>query len=181
MRSPHSERSIFPMDMGLAGKVALITGAAGGIGDATARVFATEGALLALIDHDEQRLGDLAHELRARGSTVSTAVADLSTRAGVNASIDEALASYDGGIDILFNNVGVCVVRPFEQVEDADWIHTWQINFMSYVRASRKVLPLMYARGSGCIVNNASDLARHPQPHFPDYVPPKAAVLALPN
>ncbi len=167
------------MDMGLAGKVVLITGAAGGIGAATARAFAAEGGHLALIDSDRQRLGDLAHELRARGSTVSTAVADLSTGAGVNAGIDEALAPYDRGIDILFNNVGVCVVRPFEQVEDADWIHTWQVNFMSYVRASRKVLPLMHVRGSGCIVNNASDLARHPEPHFPDYVPTKAAVLAL--
>ncbi len=167
------------MDMGLAGKVALITGAAGGIGAATARAFAAEGAHLALIDIDEPRLGDLASELRALGSTVSTAVADLSTRTGVDAGIDEALAPYESCIDILFNNVGVCVVRPFEQVEDADWMHTWQVNFMSYVRASRKVLPLMHARGSGCIVNNASDLARHPEPHFPDYVPTKAAVLAL--
>ena len=117
------------MDMGLAGKVVLITGAAGGIGAATARAFAPEGAHLALIDNDEQRLGDLAHELRARGSTVSTAVADLSTRAGVNAGIDEALAPYDRCIDILFNNVGVCIVRPFEQVEDADWIHTSRTMF----------------------------------------------------
>ncbi len=117
------------MDMGLAGKVALITGAAGGIGAATTRAFAAEGAHLALIDHDEQRLSDLAHELRARGSTVSTAVADLSTRIGVNAGIDEALAPYDRCIDILFNNVGVCIVRPFEQVEDADWIHTSRTMF----------------------------------------------------
>src|SRR5258708_38285202 len=113
MRSPHSERSIFPMDMGLAGKVALITGAAGGIGAATARAFAAEGAHLALIDNDRQRLGDLAYELRARGNTVSTAVADLSTRIVVNAGIDEALTPYDRCIDSLFNNIAVCIVRPF--------------------------------------------------------------------
>src|SRR5437868_5239970 len=142
------------METGLRNKVVLITGAASGIGAATARAFATEGAHLALLDINERSLYELASDLRSGGIVVSLAVADLSTREGVERGIEEALPAHGGRINVLVNNVGVCVPRSFDQTMDDDWLHTWDINFMSYQRASATVLPRMRAQGSGCIINN---------------------------
>lgn len=167
------------MESGLGNKVVLITGAAGGIGAATARAFAAEGAHLALIDVNGQGLVALANELHVGGLVVSLAVADLATRDGVVRGIEEALSAHDGRVDVLVNNVGVCVPRSFDQTTDDDWLSTWNLNFMSYQRASAQVLPRMHAQGSGCIINNASDLARQPEALFPDYAAVKAAVLSL--
>ena len=80
---------------------------------------------------------------------------------------------------MLVNNVGSGFVRTFDQLSDEDWDKTLQLNFMSYVRAIRLVLPGMRERRSGVIVNNASDLARQPEPVPNDYSVSKAAVLAL--
>jgi NAD(P)-dependent dehydrogenase (short-subunit alcohol dehydrogenase family) len=167
------------MELDLAGKVVLITGAASGIGAATARAFAEEGASLALLDRDGVGLKTLARSLEVEEARVSLAVGDLSTAMGVQAAVEEALALYDGRVDVLVNNVGICLLRQFEDVSDADWLYTYELNFLSYVRTSALVLPLMRRKGGGCIVNNASDLARQPEPHFPDYTPAKAAVLSL--
>ncbi len=167
------------MHTGLYGKIVLITGAASGIGLATARAFAAEGAQLALIDIDEGGLHGLAGELRAGGVTVHAIIADLSTREGVETGVEAALSAYDHRIDVLINNVGVCIVRTYNDVSDADWTHTWQLNFRSYERACRKVVPFMRSQGNGSIVNNASDLARHPEANFPDYAASKTSVLAL--
>ncbi len=167
------------MHTGLHGKIVLITGAASGIGLATARAFAAEGARLALIDISGGGLRDMVGELRANGVTVHATIADLSTREGVETGMEAALSAYEHRIDVLINNVGVCVVRAYDDVSDADWTHTWQLNFRSYERACRKVLPFMRAQRSGSIVNNASDLARHPEANFPDYAASKTSVLAL--
>src|SRR5258708_6180267 len=167
------------MESGLRNQVVLITGAAGGIGAATARAFAAEGAHLALLDIHERNLYELAGGLRNGGMVVSIAVADLATWEGVERGIEEVLLAHGGHIDVLVNNVGVCVPRSFDQTTDDDWLSTWNLNFMSYQRASAKVLPRMRAQGSGCIINNASDLARQPESLFPDYAAAKAAVLSL--
>ena len=74
---------------------------------------------------------------------------------------------------MLVNNVGSGFVRTFDQLTDDDWDKTLQLNFMSYVRAIRHVLPGMRERRSGVIVNNASDLARQPEPVPNDYRCPK--------
>jgi NAD(P)-dependent dehydrogenase (short-subunit alcohol dehydrogenase family) len=167
------------MDTGLSGKVVLITGAAKGIGRATALAFAKEGAKLALLDIDGAELAAVKKEATSLGGTVATAVADLASEKGVTDGINAGLASYGGRLDVLVNNVGAGSVRTFDQLTDADWDSTMNLNFMSYVRACRVVLPLMRAQGSGVIINNASDLARQPEPVPVDYSTSKAAVLAL--
>src|SRR5579859_4574408 len=167
------------MELDLSGKIVLITGAASGIGAATARAFAAEGAHLAFIDRNEHGLMELAQELSASGVAVSRAVADLSTREGVCSGIAEALTAHAGRIDVLVNNVGVCVPRRFEQASDEDWLATWTLNCLGYKRACEQVLPRMRAQASGCIVNTASDLARQPEVSFPDYAASKAALLSL--
>ena len=167
------------MDTGLKGKVVLITGAAKGIGRSTALAFAREGARLALLDIDEEPLQSLVSDVGKLGAEATFAVVDLATNAGVSAGIDELLAHCGNRVDVLVNNVGSGKVRSFDQLTDEDWDSTLQLNFMSYIRACRKVLPVMRAQGSGVIINNASDLARQPEPVPMDYSASKAAVLAL--
>lgn len=167
------------MDTNLKGKTVLITGAAKGIGRATALAFAKEGARLALVDIDRAETASLVAEIKKLGGEATAGIGDLSTSAGVNAAIGEALTGYGSALDVLVNNVGAGAVRSFDQLTDEDWDRTFQLNFMSYVRASKAVLPVMRQRGSGVIINNASDLARQPEPVPVDYSASKAAVLAL--
>ncbi|WP_304722457.1 SDR family NAD(P)-dependent oxidoreductase [Conexibacter sp. CPCC 206217] len=160
------------------GKLTLVTGAATGIGRATALGFAAEGARLALLDHDGDALAATADEARGRGVEVAVATADLSTAAGVADGLARLLG--DGSSpDVLVNNVGAGSVRTFDDLTDDDWHATFELNFFSYLRTIRAVLPGMRARGSGVIVNNASDLARQPEANPVDYAASKAAVLAL--
>lgn len=166
------------MDMELKDKVVLITGAATGIGRATAVAFAREGAVLALTDIDEVELERTAEKVRER-SSAHTAVADLSTGRGMDGAFDVLLAATDGRLDVLFNNVGKGAVRSFDDLSDADWEDTLQVNFMSQVRATRRALAVMRAQGHGVITNNASDLARQPEGVPIDYSVSKAAVLSL--
>lgn len=166
------------MKTGLNDKIVVITGAASGIGAASARAFAAEHARLALLDRDQHGLEVLAKELAGQTS-VHFAAADLSTEAGVNQGIDEVLSPYNGLVDVLFNNVGAGSLGTFDSLTDSDWLNTLQLNFMSQVRATTHVLPAMRAAGKGVIVNNASDLGRQPISAGPDYAASKAAILSL--
>lgn len=166
------------MQTGLSDKVVLITGAAQGIGRATAYAFAKEQCRLALIDIDHQGLAEIQEDLQAKGIQVSIAKADLLDPSQIMNSIDMVLANYGGTLDVLVNNVGAGKVRTFDELTDADWDFTMNLNFMSYVRAIRHALPLL-RNSKGVIINNASDLARQPEPVPIDYSASKAAVLAL--
>jgi len=167
------------MHTNLEGKTVLITGAAKGIGRATALAFAVEGARLALVDIDKPGLESLLAEIKKLGGEAFMGVGDLGTAGGVEGSIAEALKGAGPLVDVLVNNVGSGYVRTFDQLTDDDWDKTLQLNFMSYVRAVRVILPGMRKRGSGVIINNASDLARQPEPVPNDYSVSKAAVLAF--
>jgi NAD(P)-dependent dehydrogenase (short-subunit alcohol dehydrogenase family) len=164
------------MDTGLSGKTVVITGAASGIGRATAEAFAAEGARLGLLDLDGKGLSDLQGSLEGESAA---AEADLSTRDGVESGLESVAGELAGDIDVLVNNVGVGAVRAFDDLSDDDWHETLELNFLSYVRAIRWVLPRMRDRGAGCIINNASDLARQPEPVPLDYAVSKAAILSL--
>ncbi|TBC41451.1 SDR family NAD(P)-dependent oxidoreductase [Rhizobium ruizarguesonis] len=166
------------METGLKGKIVFITGAANGIGRATAVAFAREGATLGLVDIDEKAMVEVKTEVAAAGGTAHTAKADLSTGTGVSAGLDELLKATGFAVDVLVNNVGSGAIRTFDQLTDEEWEKTFSLNFMSYVRATRKLLPILRER-KGVIVNNGSDLARQPEPVPIDYSASKAAVLAL--
>ena len=167
------------METGLEGKIVLVTGAAQGIGRATALGFAREGARLCLIDIDANALEETQSELHSLGTNVTIVKADLSTADGVKDGVDAALKSYNGEVDILVNNVGAGKVRTFEELSDEEWDFTMSLNFMSYVRTCRYLLPVLRTREKAAIINNASDLARQPEPVPIDYSASKAAVLAL--
>lgn len=166
------------METGLKDKIVFITGAANGIGRATAIAFVKEGAKVGLLDIDEAQLKDVQSEIRALGAEATLTKADLSTGEGVSNGLETLLAANGGVVDVLVNNVGSGAIRTFEQLTDEEWDKTFQLNFMSYVRATRKLLPILRER-KGVIINNGSDLARQPEPVPIDYSTSKAAVLAL--
>lgn len=168
------------MKSGLANRSVIISGAATGIGKATALAFSKEGANVALIDIDEESLTSTLEQCRAVGDgTPYAIVGDLSTGDGVSNAMGAAIDRLAGTVDVLVNNVGAGSVRSFDEITDEDWLATINLNFLSYVRACRSVLPTMRAAARGVIINNASDLARQPEPNPLDYAASKAAVLAL--
>jgi len=171
------------MDIGMQGKVALITGAAGDIGSAVARAFAAEGARLALIDRNGAGLSTLSGQLRDDGASVSTAAVDLSESDQVTVGVQEVLSPHEGRVDILINNVGVCPAFKLEHLLDPgslpDWRAVYDVNFYGYLLTIMCVLPAMQAQGGGVIINNASDLAKQPVPEMLHYSTAKAAVVHL--
>ncbi|MEU3404599.1 SDR family oxidoreductase [Streptomyces sp. NPDC006670] len=166
------------MRLGLEGRTALVTGAAGGIGAETARELAAAGARLALLDRDAEQLAVLVKEL-SEHTEVTGVPGDLSGARGVADAVGTALDALGGHADVLVNNVGQCRARGFDDLTDEDWLDTFEINFLSAVRAVRLVLPGMRARGRGSIVTNASDLARQPEAGPADYQVSKVALLSL--
>lgn len=164
------------MDLGLAGKRALVTGAATGIGRSTVLALVQEGVTVAALDIDESALAELVEAVPA--DKVVAVKADLSTGPGCTSAVEEALQRL-GGLDILVNNVGAGAVRQFDDITDDEWQATMDLNFMSYVRVTRACLPTLRQTPGAAIVNNASDLARQPEALPVDYAASKAAVLAV--
>jgi NAD(P)-dependent dehydrogenase (short-subunit alcohol dehydrogenase family) len=163
----------------LDGAVVLITGAASGIGHATAAAFAAKRAHLGLIDCNEAALAVVVDELRTQGVKVESAVADLATAEGVRESLGELLAAHGDRVDMLVNNAGVLRVRSFDEATDDDWREAFDVHVMGAVRACRIVLPLMREQGGGSVLFVVSDLARHPMGIAPHYEASKTSLLSL--
>jgi NAD(P)-dependent dehydrogenase (short-subunit alcohol dehydrogenase family) len=161
------------------GKIVLITGAAGGFGSALAAAFAGQGARMALLDIDRERLDELAARLRQAGAEVSCAVADLRTPDGVRAGIRAGLAPYDNQLDVLVSNVGVLVSGRFEEISDEQLDAAFAINFFTHCWAARAVLPLMRGRPGANIVFMGSDQGSQPDASLYPYAPAKAALHSL--
>lgn len=166
------------MDLGLAGKTAYVTGGALGIGAAIADALAAEGVRLAVADVEREALEARREAWTVGGRPPLLVVADLATRDGAVSAAERVLAEL-GPPDVLVNNVGTGMVRTFEQLTDDDWLRTLELNFMSYVRTSRVLVPAMAAGAGGAVVNVASDLAKQPEPVPADYSASKAAILSL--
>ena len=142
------------MDLGLKGKAAIVTGASRGIGAEIARVLAGEGADVALIARDVKRLEAVARELQAGGTRAFPIVADLSGARGVAEGIQGGIEKL-GRIDILINNAGSSPIGSFDKVTDGEWLESFALKPLGYVRAIRAVLPQMRAQHRGRIVNVA--------------------------
>ncbi|HEY2595710.1 MAG TPA: SDR family NAD(P)-dependent oxidoreductase, partial [Chloroflexota bacterium] len=149
------------MDLHLAGKAAVVTGASKGIGLAVARALAEEG--VRVVAAARERTDALA-ELADRYQTRFVAV-DLTTPDGPARMMDEAVTALDG-LDILVNNVGAARPRTggFLTVSDDDWTASLTINFLAAVRTTRAALPHLLARGSGSIVTICSVNSFLPDP-----------------
>jgi 3-oxoacyl-[acyl-carrier protein] reductase len=162
------------MDLGLRDRVCVVTGSTSGIGLATARLLATEGARVVVTGRESARV-ERARE--TAGAAVGI-VADLSEPGAAEALIGEATTAL-GEVDCLVNNVGVAYQTSFDEVTDEQWDEMWQLNVMSFVRAIRAVLPSMRGHGSGVIVNVSSTAGKRPSTGMPNYSVTKAAVLSL--
>ena len=137
------------MELGLAGKRAIVTGASKGIGAAVAREYAREGARVALISRDEQLLRDVASSC---GSATVVVPADLSHREGLTQAFASCIDEL-GGVDILINNAGSSPNGSIEQITDEQWEESFHLKLMGYVRGMRAVIPTMRAQRYGRIVN----------------------------
>ncbi len=132
-------------------KVAVITGAASGIGLATARLFAEEGARIVAADISEQGLAELG-----RVSGFHTVVADVSKQSDVDRMIDAAVEQY-GRLDILCNIAGIMDrLLPVAEVTDDVWQRVLDVNLKGPFMTSRRAIPVMLKNGGGCIINTVS-------------------------
>jgi NAD(P)-dependent dehydrogenase (short-subunit alcohol dehydrogenase family) len=162
----------------LAGKVALITGAAKGIGAAVARRFAAEGAALWLNDLDPAALDALVDELRAAGATVGGTGGDASDSMYVNAWVADAVDTH-GRVDVLYANVGVSRTGLVGEITDEDWHFVQRATLDSAFFATRAVLPHMVAAGQGSIVCMSSGAGIGGQYGLGGYAAAKAGVINL--
>jgi 3-oxoacyl-[acyl-carrier protein] reductase len=165
------------MDLGLEGKVAVITGGSVGIGLAVAHALAEEGVNLLLCARDEARVVERAREIATRHGVRAAAVSADVSRAG---DVDKVVASTEeifGGADILINNAGTGSNETIQDATDEKWQYYWDLHTMAAVRLSRGLIPSMKRRGGGVILNNASICAKQPLGYEPIYNVTKAALM----
>lgn len=164
----------------LTGKTVLITAAAGtGIGYATAQRCLEEGARVFVSDAHERRLGEALDRLRALGAgAVEARVSDVTRESDVRGLVSAALASF-GHIDVLINNAGLGGSAAVVDMTDEQWYRVLEVSLTSVFRMTRAILPHMYERSSGAIVNNASVLGWRAQALQSHYAAAKAGVMAF--
>lgn len=167
------------MDLGLQGRVALITGGSEGIGRATALVMAREGARVAICSRRPEVLAQAADEIRAAtGAPVLTIPADVTSPEDLGGVVQRVLQEL-GQPSILVNNAGTSAARPFDAVDDDAWDYDIDLKFKAAVRLSRLVVPHMRASGGGSIVNVTAIAGKHPAANSMPTSVSRAAGLAL--
>jgi len=166
------------MDLGLRGKVALITGGSKGIGLAIAEELAREGAHVSICARGRDGLEAAVRALLPLGSSVVALPADVTRVADVQRVVDETVRQL-GRIDILVNNAGDAVSGANVDTTDERWLATIDLNLLSAVRFARAVTPHMRRQGGGRIINISSGLGRTPNVMLMDYSSAKAALLAF--
>jgi 3-oxoacyl-[acyl-carrier protein] reductase len=165
------------MDLGLSGKVAMITGASRGLGRAMATALATEGVRLSLCARGTDALNATVAELKAAGHQAIAEAADINDAAAMERWTANTIKTH-GGIDILVNNAGGARLGTLGQLDDADWLAAFELNFFSAVRLSRMCAAAMEKRGGGSIINISSIYGREAGGPL-SYNTSKAAMIAL--
>jgi 3-oxoacyl-[acyl-carrier protein] reductase len=164
----------------LDGKSVLVTAAAGtGIGFATAKRCAEEGAVVVLSDQHEGRLGEAAERLEdVMGARPTTAVCDVTDQRQVDAMFEVAIEAI-GGLDVVVNNAGLGGTAHLVDMTDDQWSRVLDVTLNGTFRCTRAALQHMLPRGSGAVVNNASVLGWRAQEGQAHYAAAKAGVMAL--
>jgi len=167
------------MDLRLDGKRALVTGAFSGLGRDFARMLGGAGASVAIAGRRIDAGRAYADELTVAGMRVVAVPMDVTDRASVDAAVDEA-ASVFGGIDVLVNNAGVALTKPFLDLDDADWNGILDVNLDGAFRVAQSVARRMRDAGQGgSIVNIASVLSGRVAAQVAPYAVSKAALVQL--
>lgn len=162
----------------LEGKVALLTGAASGIGRATAIAFAGEGARLALVDVNYESLQLVVEELRKCRTDVLPLFGDISGALTAQSIVEQTIAAY-GRIDVLFNNAGIDLQATVEETSEHDWDRVMAVNVKAMFLLCKYAIPYMVRGGGGTIINVASATALLPVAGRPAYNASKGAVVAF--
>ena len=156
------------MDLGLRGRICVVTGSTGGIGLETARLLAAEGARVVTSGRSgAPGVGEALH--------IASDLSEPDAPAALVAETVERL----GGLDVLVNNVGLAYRASLEELDDDAWEDLWQLNVMSAVRAIRAALPYLRASDAAAIVNVSSSAGKRPSTGMPNYSVTKAALLSL--
>jgi 3-oxoacyl-[acyl-carrier protein] reductase len=164
------------MDMGLEGKLAVVTGGSVGIGLAVAEALAAEGCRILIGARGGERVREVSEALAGKfGTEVRGVACDVATAAGCDALI--AAAAEMGGADILVNNAGTGSNETILEADDAKWTYYWDLHVMAAVRLARGLVPQMQAHGGGAIIHNASICAVQPLWYEPIYNVTKSALM----
>lgn len=166
------------MNLDLEGKAALVTGSSGGIGEVIARTLAAEGAKVVVCGRGQEAVQAVAEDIEAAGSTAIAAVGDLATDEGAQATHDAAKAAF-GRVDVLINNAGAYVNRPWDEVDADDFLETYNVNTVSALRMSKLVAPAMVEAGWGRLIHIATLEAKQPLVVMGDYASAKAAMNTM--
>jgi len=148
------------MELGLTGKISIVTGGSKGIGRTTALALAQEGSDVAICARGVEELEAAAAEIRDQtGRKVLAVRADMSNLDDIKNMVSTTVAEL-GGVDILINNAVNSVAAPFMELKDEDWLNHINVKVMGYVRCSREAIPHMINRGGGRIINIGGMAAR---------------------
>jgi len=162
----------------LSSKVAIITGAASGIGKGTALLFAEEGANLVLVDLNGEKLNEVAAEIRELGGSCETVCGNV----GLMQTVEEAVASavnVYGKLDIVFNNAGIMPVGDIVDYPEATWDEVLQVNLKSMFLMCKRAIPEMLKNNGGSIINTSSVMAGLTEPGYTAYSASKAGIIGL--
>jgi 3-oxoacyl-[acyl-carrier protein] reductase len=170
------------MDLGLAGRNCVVTGASSGIGRETALQLCAEGAKVLLVARGEERLAAVTEEAARAGEQTGGAAASLALDVTAEDAGRRMLAAAEerfGALDVLVNNAGTAKWRDLDDVPDEDWRAQYELNVMAPLRAMRAAIPPMARRGWGRVVNVCSTAGKRPSAAMAEYSVAKAAELSL--
>ena len=162
----------------LAGKRAIITGAASGIGRASAVLFAREGACVTLVDIDEGRGRAIVEQIAGHGGRAMFLTGDVTRAGDCQRAVAETVKHW-GGVDILFNNAGIIVRKSVTDLEEAEWERVMAVNVKSVYLMSKHAAGALRASGGGSIINTASGWGLVGGPQAAAYCASKGAVVLL--
>jgi 3-oxoacyl-[acyl-carrier protein] reductase len=170
------------MDLGLAGRACVVTGASSGIGREAALQLCAEGAKVLLVARGEERLSAVTGEAQRAAEPAGGAAASLALDVTDDDAGERMLAAAEerfGALDILVNNAGAAKWRDLDDVPEEDWRAQYELNVMAPLRAMRATIPAMAARGWGRVVNVCSTAGKRPSAAMAEYSVAKAAELSL--
>jgi NAD(P)-dependent dehydrogenase (short-subunit alcohol dehydrogenase family) len=164
------------MDLGLKGKVAVVTGSTAGIGFAIAAELAKEGAAVVVNGRTEARVSSALERIRQSvpNADISGIAADLGNAAGIASFVKQAPAA-----DVLVNNLGIFEPKPFVEIPDADWLRFFEVNVLSGVRLTRQYLPAMLEKNWGRVIFISSESAQQIPAEMIHYGMTKTAQVAI--
>jgi 3-oxoacyl-[acyl-carrier protein] reductase len=163
------------MDLGIEGRACVVTGASRGIGLATAKALAAEGAHVLMVARSEETLSEAVDGV---GGDAAGLPADVTSAAAADAIVEECTRRF-GRVDVLVNNAGTSRGRPLEELTDEEWDEQWNLHVMASMRLMRAAIPGMVERGWGRVVNVGSSSGKRPSLSNAAYSVSKAAQLAL--